>query len=220
MAGIRGRALVSVSGMQLSTTRRVQSVIRWFFGLLALLAVACGPSAPARDSSFPAFSERNVLGPGDVFSMEIVGEKELPREYQVASDGTVDLPYLHTVRIADLEAQEVARLVRDKLIEGKILLDPSVVVQVKEYASRRVTLLGQVARPGSFPLAPGMTLIQAISEAGGLTAVANSDNVNLIRKTATGKQSVVVSVGTIQEGKAPDIPLQAGDQIYVHERIF
>jgi protein involved in polysaccharide export with SLBB domain len=206
--------------MRFSTTRRAQNVIRLLVSLFAVLSVACGPSAPARGTSFPAFSERNVLGPGDVFSMEIVGEKDLPHEYQVASDGTVDLPYLHTVRVADLEAQEVSRLIRDKLIEAKVLLDPSVVVQIREFASRRVTLLGQVAKPGSFPLAPGMTLIQAISEAGGLTAVANSDNVNLIRKTAAGQQSVIVSVGTIQEGKAPDIPLQAGDQIYVHERIF
>jgi protein involved in polysaccharide export with SLBB domain len=65
-----------------------------------------------------------------------------------------------------------------------------------------------------------MSLIQAISQAGGLTAVANSDHVNLTRKTATGQQTVEVSVGAIQEGKAPDLPLQAGDQIYVHERLF
>jgi polysaccharide export outer membrane protein len=152
--------------------------------------------------------------------MEIVGEKDLPQEYQVASDGTVDLPYLHTVKVADLEAQEVARLIRNKLIEAKILSDPSVVVEVKEFSSRKVTILGQVAKPGSFTFLPGMTLIQAISQAGGLTAVANGDHVNLSRKTADGKQTVQISVGDIIDGKMPDIPLQAGDQIYVHERIF
>jgi polysaccharide export outer membrane protein len=152
--------------------------------------------------------------------MEIVGEKDLPREYQVASDGTVDLPYLHTVKVADLEAQEVAHLIRDKLKEAKVLSDPNVVVRIREFASRVVTLLGQVAKPGTFPLTPGMTLIQAISQAGGLTAVANSDHVNLTRKTATGQVTVTVDVGAINEGKAPDVPLQAGDQIYVHERLF
>jgi polysaccharide export outer membrane protein len=138
----------------------------------------------------------------------------------VASDGTVDLPYIHTLKVADLEAQGVARLVRDRLIAEKVLTDPSVVVQVKEYASRHVTMLGQVAKPGNYPLLPGMSLIQAISQAGGLTSVAASSHVNLTRKTAKGAQTVELDFGEIQEGKAPDIPLQAGDRIYVQERIF
>jgi protein involved in polysaccharide export with SLBB domain len=188
--------------------------------LLTVLGMACGSGAPAQPTNLAPPTERNVLGPGDSFTMEIVGEKDLPREYQVASDGTVDFPYLHTLKVADLEAQELAHLIRDKLIEAKVLTDPSVVVQVREFSSRHVTLLGQVAKPGSYPLLPGMSLIQAISQAGGLTAVASSDHVNLTRKTATGQQTVEVSVGAIQEGKAPDLPLQAGDQIYVHERLF
>jgi protein involved in polysaccharide export with SLBB domain len=201
-------------------TRWVRGAIRVWLIVFASVAVACGSSAPLHGTGLPPPTERNVIGPDDVFTMEIVGEKDLPREYQVASDGTVDLPYLHTLRVAGLEAQEVERLIHDKLIEAKVLSDPSVVVQVKVFASRQVTLLGQVSRPGTFPLIPGMSLIQAISQAGGLTAVANSDNVNLTRKTAKGQKTVVVSVGLITEGKAPDIPLQAGDQIYVHERLF
>jgi len=168
----------------------------------------------------PAPVERNVLGPGDTFALEIVGEKDLPHEYQVASDGTVDLPYIHTVHVGELEAQEVARLVRDRLISEKVLTDPSVVVQVKDYASRHVTLLGQVAKPGSYPLVSGMSLILAISQAGGLTAVARSSHVNLTRKTGAKQQTVEIDVGAIIDGKAPDVPLQAGDQIYVHERLF
>ena len=161
-----------------------------------------------------------MLGPGDTFTLEIVGEKDLPHEYQVASDGTVDFPYVHTLKVADLEAQQVARLVRERLIAEKVLSDPSVVVQVKEYASRHVTVLGQVAKPGSYPLLPGMSLIQAISQAGGLTAVASGTHVSLTRKTSKGQQTVEVNVEGISEGRAPDVPLQAGDQIYVRERIF
>jgi polysaccharide biosynthesis/export protein VpsN len=183
-----------------------------------LVACASGGGAPASNLAAPV--ERNVIGPGDTFTLEIVGEKDLPHEYQVASDGTVDLPYIHTVKVADLEAQGVARLVREKLIAEKVLSDPSVVVQVKEYASRHVTMLGQVAKPGNYPLLPGMSLIQAISQAGGLTAVAASSHVNLTRKTAKGVQTVELDVGAIQEGRSPDVPLQAGDQIYVKERIF
>jgi protein involved in polysaccharide export with SLBB domain len=188
--------------------------------LLLALTTGCAPSAPTRAPNLAPPTERSLLGPGDVFTLEIVGEKDLPHEYQVASDGTVDIPYVHTLKVADLEAQEVARLVRDRLIAEKILVDPSVVVQVKEYASRHITLLGQVAKPGSFPLLSGMSLIQAISQAGGLTAVASASHVNLTRKTGGKQQTVEIDVGAIIDGKAPDIPLQAGDQIYVHERLF
>jgi protein involved in polysaccharide export with SLBB domain len=187
---------------------------------LLIFALGCAPSAPARGPALAPPSERSVLGPGDVLTLEIMGEKDLPKEYQVASDGTVDVPYVHTLKVADLEAQEVARLVRDRLVSEKILSDPSVVVQVKEYASRHITLLGQVSKPGSYPLLPGMSLILAISQAGGLTAVASASHVNLTRKTGGKQQTVEIDVGAIIDGKAPDVPLQAGDQIYVHERLF
>jgi polysaccharide export outer membrane protein len=150
-----------------------------------------------------------------------VGEKDLPKEYQVASDGTVDLPYVHTLKVVGMEPQEVARLISKRLMEGKILTDPTVVVSVKEFTSKRVTLLGQVQKPGSFPLTSGLTLIQAVSMAGGLTAIANQGKVNLTRLSKDGStRTVVIDVEAITEGRAADITLQPGDRIYVHERIF
>ncbi|HYQ25837.1 MAG TPA: polysaccharide biosynthesis/export family protein [Polyangiaceae bacterium] len=202
------------------TYRRMTRFIHVWLCLLLGLAAACASSAGEHPSNLAPPTERSVLGPGDTFTLEIVGEKDLPHEYQVASDGTVDFPYVHTLKVADLEAQQVARLVRERLIAEKVLSDPSVVVQVKEYASRHVTVLGQVAKPGSYPLLPGMSLIQAISQAGGLTAVASGTHVSLTRKTSKGQQTVEVNVEGISEGRAPDVPLQAGDQIYVRERIF
>lgn len=183
-------------------------------------ALGCGSSNDNRRINLPTPTEKSTVGPGDVFVMEIVGEKELPREYQVASDGSVDLPYLHTVQVAGLEPQEIGRLVRKLLMERQFLSDPSIVVQVKEYNSRRVTLMGQVAKPGTFPYTPGLTLIQALSQAGGLTGIANLDRVNLTRRTGGGSRTVVISIGSIMEGRAPDIPLQSGDRIFVHERMF
>lgn len=180
----------------------------------------CGASSDNRRINLPAPTEKSTVGPGDIFVMEVVGEKELPREYQVASDGSVDIPYLHTVQVSGLEPQEIARLVRKLLMERQILSDPSVVVQVKEYNSRRVTLMGQVAKPGTFPYTPGLTLIQALSQAGGLTGIANLDRVNLTRRETGGSRTVVISIGSIMEGRAPDIPLQSGDRIFVHERLF
>jgi polysaccharide export outer membrane protein len=181
---------------------------------------ACSSSNENVRVNLPPPTEKSTVGPGDVFTLEIVGEKELPHEYQVASDGSVDLPYVHTVQVSGLEPQEIARLTRKLLIDGRILTDPSVVVQVKEYNTRRVTVLGQVAKPGTFPYTTGLTLIQAVSQAGGLTAIANLNRVNLTRRSGNGSRTVEISLGSIMEGRAPDIPLQSGDRIFVHERLF
>jgi polysaccharide biosynthesis/export protein VpsN len=194
---------------------------RWAIVLALLtLVFGCGSDADNRHVNLASPTESSSVGPGDVFKMEIVGEKDLPQEYQVASDGTVDLPYIQRLSVKGLEPQEIARLIRDELIKRKVLSDPSVVVSVKEYASKKVTILGQVQKPGSFPYAQGLTLIQVISLAGGLNAIANKDRVNLTRRTRSGSRTVVLSVDAITEGRSPDIPLQAGDQIYVHERVF
>jgi len=222
MASIRRSALVPVVG--LSTAPKCVRWIRFFVCLLSLLSVlasACSSNAGTQRINLPPPSERSVVGPGDVLTIEIVGEKELPREYQVASDGSVDVPYVHSVKVAGLDPHEIVALLRKALIEAKVLTDPSVIVSVKEYHSQRVTLLGQVAKPGSYPFTSGLTLIQAVSLAGGLTAIADDDMVTITRKADNGKTySTVLSAAPIMVGRAADIPLQAGDQIYVRERLF
>lgn len=189
--------------------------------LLAGLLAACTPPPPRRAAPLPPPVESTSLGPGDSFIAEIVGERDLPKEYQVASDGTIDFPYLHTVQVVGLEPQQVARLLRDRLIAAKVLVDPSVIVQVKEYRSKRVTVLGQVQRPGSFPYQAGLTLVQIVSQAGGLNNIAVRDRIRLTRLGRDGRSmTVIVDFGAISSGEAEDIPLQAGDRIYVEERVF
>jgi polysaccharide export outer membrane protein len=183
--------------------------------------LGCRSRGGVQHVDLPPPTERGLLGAGDVFTMQIVGEKDLPTDYQVAADGTVGLPFVGTIKVLGLEAPEVARVIRNLLIERKILDDPSVIVQVKEFHSRRITLLGQISKPGSYPFTPGLTLLQVLSQAGGLTAIADEDRVNITRKGEKGKtRTAVVSAGYVMQGSSPDIPLQAGDQIYVHERLF
>jgi polysaccharide export outer membrane protein len=198
----------------------VKSSLAILFVALLGLFVGCGPRADNSRITLPAPVESTTLGPGDVLSIEIVGEKELPLEYQVASDGTIDVPYIQRVQVDGLEPQEVAELLRKRFVEQKILSNPSIVVRAKAYNSKLITILGQVAKPGSFPLSPGMTFVQAISQAGGFNAIANRDRINLTRKTKQGAKTVVLSADAITDGRSPDFPLQAGDQIYVNERIF
>jgi protein involved in polysaccharide export with SLBB domain len=194
---------------------------RYLVLVLAVLAVLAGCAGrPKSRVNLPLPVESTTIGAGDVFSLTIVGEDKLPKEFRVSPDGTVDFPYIHRQQVAGLEPQEIVDLVRKKLMDAEILRDPSVAIDVKEYNSKRVVVLGQVQKPGSFPLTPGFTLIQAISQAGGFNTIANRDRVNLTRRTAGQTRTVVLSVDAITEGSLPDIPLQSGDTIYVIERIF
>jgi protein involved in polysaccharide export with SLBB domain len=185
-----------------------------------VLTTACASGYKPKSVGLPPPSEKTAVGAGDIFTLQIVGEKDLPTEFQVASDGTAQVPFLQKIQVAGLEPQDIAKMVREQLIARKFLVDPVVIVQVREYHSRTVILLGQVAKPGSFPLTPGLTLMQAISMAGGLTAIADDDKVTLTRKIGQGTKTVRVSVDAITDGTAQDVVLQAGDRVFVYERLF
>lgn len=203
-----------------SVRRRGAALRAWVAAVLVVALAGCGGQSSNAHLNLPPPVESTSVGPSDVFHMQIVGEQNLPDTYTVASDGTVDLPYIHRVKVGGLEPQQIAELIRKKLMEEQILTNPSVVVAVTAYNSKQITVLGQVQKPGSFPFASGMTLIQAISQAGGFNSIANKDKVYLTRKTAKGAKTVSVSVDAITDGRSPDILLQAGDQVYVNERIF
>ncbi len=197
-------------------------VVVLVFSLVVLVAscFGCGPKVDNSRVELPPPVESSTIGPDDIFRMQIVGEKDLPDEYQVSSDGSVDLPYIHRVQAAGLEPQQLAKTIRERLIAERILKDPSVIVAIKEYRSKKITVLGQVQKPGSVSFSSGMTLLQAVSLAGGFTSIAKTDRVNLTRRTKTGSKTVALSIDSITEGRSPDIALQAGDAIYVGERVF
>lgn len=199
--------------------------LRWLRSVLSFAAVVlfvagCAANVDNSRVELPPPVESSSVGADDVFVMRIVGEKDLPEEFQVASDGTVDLPYIHRVEVAGLEPNQISKLVRDKLIADQILKDPSVTVMIKEYRSKKVTVLGQVQKPGSFPLTSGLTLLQAVSVSGGFTSIAKTNQVRLTRKLKNGAKTVILSVDSITEGKSPDVALQAGDVVYISERVF
>lgn len=168
----------------------------------------------------PAPQEVTTLGPGDVFEVHIVGEDKLPTVFTVSPDGSSDLPYVKRVQVAGLEPQQLAEQVRAKLIAMQILVDPSVSVSLKDLNSKRIEILGEVQKPGSLPMVSGMTLLRAISLAGGFSAMANHGKVMIRRRTKSGTKAATVSVDDIMENRIPDPQLQAGDSIDVAQRVF
>lgn len=187
---------------------------------LLLVSVACS-STPPRPVDLPPPSEATSFGVGDVFELRIVGEDKLPTVFTIAPDGTVDLPYIKRTKVLGLEPQQVAEVVRKRLIEEDVLTDPTVSVSIKEYNSKRVEILGEVARPGSVPLQPGMTLLRAISLCGGFNSIANKNRVTIRRRIKDGgTRAATISAEEIIANKVPDPMLQAGDSVNVEQRVF
>jgi polysaccharide export outer membrane protein len=193
----------------------------WRLGLLVLAAVlALGCRPQAKPVSLPPPESTNEVGPGDVFVMHIVGEDKLPTEYTVAPDGSVDVPYIERIMVDGLEPQQISALVRKQLEAEGILVQPSVIVSIKAFNSKRITVAGEVKEDGDFAFEPGMTLINAIAKAGGMTSLSNSWQVVLVRKTKKGPKKVIVDYDAISNNEIPDVPLQAGDRITVPQRAF
>src|SRR5262249_13822445 len=131
-----------------------------------------------------------------------------------------DLPYVKRLKVAGMEPQEVSAAVRQRLIEGGFLTDPSVSVSMKEYNSKRVELIGEVSKPGSIPLVPRMTLLKAISIPGRVPALARKSEATSRRRVKGGTKAAAGSVESIIDNRIPDPLLQAGDSIYVPQRTF
>jgi polysaccharide biosynthesis/export protein VpsN len=188
---------------------------------LMLAAHLSCASGPVKQPNLPPPIETSSLGPGDVFEVTVYDEPAMSKPYKVAPNGTIDFPLIGTLEVEGRESQEVAEMIRDALREKQILKNPSVSVLVKEVNSKKFAVFGQVQKPGQFPMSEGMTVVQAISLAGGFTALADRDRVTLNRRVSREKVvRVFFSVAAITEGKMNDIPLQSGDTIYVEERVF
>ncbi len=196
-----------------------------FFALLFLLAAlfgvaACGKNYPP-PHNLPAPVVNARVGPGDVLEVTVVGEEKLPKEYEVQPDGTLDFPYVQGMPVAGLEPKQIAAHLREKLVEAKYLVDPQVQVKVKAYNSKKIQVLGQVAKPGPIPYQDGMTLVQAISAAGWFTPLADTNHVQIIRLVSpTQSVNAVISVDAITDNARADVKLQQGDTIKVDQRLF
>jgi polysaccharide biosynthesis/export protein VpsN len=187
-------------------------------GLVAFVGCAADPGPPR---NLPAPMQSTIVGPDDLFEIDVLGEKDLNREFQVQPDGTIDFPYVHRVKVEGLEPQEVVDLLKAKLIEERILSDPQITLIVKQYNSKKVLVTGAVQKSDTVSWNPGMTLVDAISRCGWFTPLGDTGHVTLIRRISKGRTvKATVSVEAIMHHTQEDVPLQPGDTINVEQRVF
>jgi polysaccharide export outer membrane protein len=189
--------------------------------VLWVAAAACGGGAPNR--GLPAHApidEDTTLRTGDSFEVTVYGEGDLSGKHRVDEDGAITFPLVGRLKVEGKSAVQVADMLRNALVEHRILRSPNVSVFVVERRSKQISIMGAVTKPGTYPLTTGMSLIQALGAAGGLTPLARGSEAVLTRLAGTGRQRFRVDIESITEGQAADFSLQAGDIVYVPERVF
>jgi protein involved in polysaccharide export with SLBB domain len=188
--------------------------------LLCATMVACGGPSGTRTGTIPSSGNDTVLGAGDVFDVRVYGEADLSSTYQVAQDGSIDYPFIGRVQVVGLEPTEIADLLTSRLRGDGYLRSPQVSVLVKEYNSKRISVMGAVARPGNFAMSAGLTVVQAISLAGGFTALASRNGTVVTRRVNGELRRFRIAAEDISTGRADDFVMNAGDIIYIPERVF
>jgi polysaccharide export outer membrane protein len=159
-----------------------------------------------------------TLGIGDLFDVRVFEEPDLSATYRVGPEGTIDYPLVGRVQVAGRLPGDVARAIEEQL--RQYVRGPQVSVLVREMNSKRVIVYGQVQKPGTFPYTDPMTISQAISLAGGFTAMALRESVRISRAEHERQEIIEVNLRQIAEGKVPNAFLSPGDEIYVPERTF
>lgn len=151
------------------------------------------------------------IGSFDVVEVTVFKVPELSKVVQVSETGAINYPLLGEVMAIGRTPREL-ELSLAKALAAKYLQNPQVSVYIKEYNSQRVTLEGEVKKPGIYPMQGGATLLQAIALAGGVDAA--SDNTVLILRSERGKRSAAkFELDDIRAGKSEDPKLRPGDVV-------
>ena len=157
-----------------------------------------------------------VIGPSDELNISVWEDKDLSGVVPVRPDGMISLPLLNDVQAAGKTPMQLMKTIVEKLTAHG-MKDPIVTVTVTAIKSQFIYVLGQVGKPGTFPMIPGMTVIEAIASAGGLGQFAKQTKIE-IRRTQNGQvERLAFNYKEVMKGVHPeqDIVLKPNDTIFV-----
>lgn len=181
-----------------------------FAWLISALAVFFTLSHP-----LPVLSEDFHIMPGDILQVTVWKEQGMDREVVVLPDGSITFPLAGTITVQNITTAEAEGLIKEKL--AKSIPDAAVTVAVKAPLGHKVNVLGQVQKPGEVLMPSEMSVMQALSQAGGLTPFASENSITIIRQGTEGKESIPFAYDSVASGRHPenDILLKPGDVIVV-----
>jgi polysaccharide biosynthesis/export protein len=161
----------------------------------APVAAEAAPPAPVASPSASPPATEYQIGPEDILKVTVYGHEDLTQTVVVQSDGTFVFPLIGRIKAGDLTPKELERKITVLLSQG-FIRNPQVTALVQEYRSKTIFVVGEIMRPGTYPLSGSRTLVEALAKAGPTTANAGAE---------------VVIVRPQGEVQGPVLPNQVGE---------
>lgn len=187
-------------------------------GLVLLAGLASAPARAQQPATAEAARDDYLLGPGDAIRIQVFQNPDLTVEARVSEAGVISFPLLGALRIGGMSPTNVEKLIAQRLRDGKYLQNPQVTVNVTTFRSQQVSVLGNVARPGRYPLeTTGMRLSEVLSLAGGVAATGADEVVLVTTRSGKPLRLEIDLVDMFASGDLTQDPqMQAGDVVYVN----
>jgi polysaccharide export outer membrane protein len=204
----------------------LQSFRLLVFSLLSLTVLAQTPIPgnaalvpPAKDAASPEIpripaSSSTRLGAGDLIELSVYGVPDLNTKARIGNGGDVYLPLIDYVHVADLTVDEAQELIQKRLEDGGFVRNPHVSIFVNEAASQAVNMMGEVNRPGAYPVVGDRHLFDLISAAGGLTERAGR-NVTIIHRQNSDQKVELHLPSSLADDTQNNVEITPGDTVIV-----
>ena len=174
------------------------------------------PPEPTAPAASKAHDDHFIIGNDDLLAINVWKEPEVSRSLPVRSDGRISLPLVGEVQAAGRTPAQLEKEIAEKLKD--YISEPEVTVMVQQINSQKYNILGQVARPGSFPLTLSTTVLDAIAASGGFRDFAKQKGIYILRQNPDGGESrIPFNYKEVIKGKNPDqnIKLEPNDTVVV-----
>lgn len=163
-----------------------------------------------------------TVGIDDVLEISILQPEKLIFVVTIAPDGSITFPYIGNVQVKGMTLNQIQDEIQTRLADGYMKY-PIVSVSLRESRSRKFFVYGEVVRPGTYPIKENVTVLKAISMAGGFTKFGSSSRVKVLRpkKDGAGYETIKVNIKAVMDGNSQaDIILQPEDIVVVSEGVF
>jgi polysaccharide export outer membrane protein len=182
------------------------------FGALATCVYAFALiSVPVYGADSPGADYR--VGAGDLLKVSVFGYPDLNGDLRVSQTGNITFPLLGEVPVAGLSVHEAESLLSRRLADGQFIRNSQVTLLVSEYQSKRVAVLGEVTRPGQYPLTFAKRVVDLIADAGGVLSATAADDATLIHVDGTTSTLDVTAI--LQGNLTQNVLLAPGDTINI-----
>jgi polysaccharide export outer membrane protein len=172
------------------------------------------PPKISADAGPLSLSPNYIIGADDSLKIEVWGNTELSTTLPVRPDGMITLPDIGDIQAAGRTPMQLAAEITTQV--KKLVIDPTVTVTVLKVNSKNVFMIGNVVHVGSLPITPGMTILQAIASAGGLTPYASAKHIKILRGDPDKQQTIFFDYNkAVKKGDMQGVTLLPGDTIVV-----